>query len=244
MSSDGETDFAERFKRTIERRDRAIGTQRIGDLNRLFACRYGGNRESYVFPDDDAGLEDLKILLHHYALNNPLAMTRIIKLRAPWVNEATAARLLEQIEAFSQKWRADTLGRKLNFTGAEWLALRLRTIAPVDMTREKRVAYSQALARQRRQIKRRSKGKALRADWLAENNANQTKPWVALSISRRTWYRRGKPSPGTGADTIKMPNATTIPVPPSTGMGGDRGGRAGLRPAGPQRPEVVNSESS
>jgi hypothetical protein len=61
MSSDGETDFAERFKRTIERRDRAIGTQRIGDLNRLFACRYGGNRESYVFPDDDAGLEDLKI---------------------------------------------------------------------------------------------------------------------------------------------------------------------------------------
>ena len=55
----------------------------LGDLNKLLARRYASNRESYVFPDDDAGLEDLKILLHHYALNNPLAMPRIIELHAP-----------------------------------------------------------------------------------------------------------------------------------------------------------------
>jgi hypothetical protein len=106
-----EAGIAELFRRTIEKKNRAIGTLRIGDLNKLFARRYGGNRESYVFPDDDAGLEDLKILLNHYALNNPLAMSRIIKLRAPWMNEAAANRYLEQIEAFPQKWRTDTLGR-------------------------------------------------------------------------------------------------------------------------------------
>ena len=134
MTKPKDEDIAELFQRRIERKNRAIGTQRIGDLNRLFSRRYGGSRESYAFPDDDAGLEDLKILLHHYALNNPLAMPRIIKLRAPWMNKAAAARLLEQIEAFPQKWRADTLGQKLNPTGAEWRILRLRTIAPVDMT--------------------------------------------------------------------------------------------------------------
>jgi hypothetical protein len=188
-----EEDIAELFQRRIERKNRAIGTQRIGDLNKLFARRYSGNRESYVFPDDDAGLEDLKILLRHYALNNLLAMPRIIKLRAPWMNEAAAARLLEQIEAFPQKWRTDTLGRKLNLTGAEWRTLRLGTIAPVDMTKQERVAYSQALARQRKQAKRRATGKKPREEWLA-NSTRRKKPWATLKMSRRTWYRRGKPA--------------------------------------------------
>jgi hypothetical protein len=196
MSVDQESEITERFKRTIERRNRAIGTQRIGDLNKLFACRYRSNRDSYVFPDDDAGQEDLKILLHHYALNNPLAMSRVIKLRAPWMDEAAANRCLEQIEAFPQKWRSDTLGRKLNLTGAEWRTLRLRTIAPVDMTRQQRVAFCQALARQRRQAKRRAAGKKPRAEWLG-SSISRGAPWVTLKMSRRTWYRRGKPSPPT-----------------------------------------------
>jgi hypothetical protein len=163
MSADLEGDIGERFRRKIERRDRAIGTQRIGDLNKIFAWRYGGNRESYIFPEDDAGLEDLKILLRHYALNNPLAMPRIIELRAPWMSEAAATSLLEQIEAFPQKWRADTLGRKLNLTGAEW-----RTLANLL-----------------------------------------------------------PPASGTSVDTIKILKATTRPVPPSTGMGGEDGWPSG-----------------
>ena len=51
--------------------ERAIGKQRIGALNKLFAYRYGGARDDYVFPDDDAELEDLKLLLNHYAWTNP-----------------------------------------------------------------------------------------------------------------------------------------------------------------------------
>jgi len=110
------------------------------------------------------------------------------------MDDAAANRCLEQIEAFQQKWRSDTLGRKLNLTGAEWRILRLRTIAPVDMTKQERVAYSQALARQRKQAKRRATGKKSRKQWLA-NSTSRTKPWATLKMSRRTWYRRGKPVP-------------------------------------------------
>ena len=124
------------FQRTIERRNRAIGKQRIGDLNKLFAHRYRARREDYIFPDDDAGQEDLKILLHHYALNNPLAMPRIIKMRAPWVQDASG--LLAQIDTYPRKWRSETLGKLLRVTAAEWRALRLRTISPIDMTTEER----------------------------------------------------------------------------------------------------------
>jgi hypothetical protein len=184
-SDDG---IVEAFQRMVERRNRAIGKLRIGDLNKLFAYRYGGDRENYVFPNDDAGLEDLKILLHHYALNNPLAMTRIIRLRAPWLRDASG--LLAQIDAFPMKWRAGTLGRSLNLRGAEWRALRLRTIGPVDMTKMERMAYSQALARERKKAKRRAEGRLVRQEWLARNSLSRTKPWVAEGVSRRTWERR------------------------------------------------------
>ena len=160
-------------------------------------------------------------------------MSRIIKLRAAWMNEAAAARLLEQIEAFPQKWRSDTLGRKLNLAGTEWRALRLRTLAPVDMTRQERVAFSQALARQRRQARRRAQGKKPRAEYLA-TSLSQTKPWLAFNISRSTWYRRGKPThptSGTSVDTIKIPKATTRPVPRSTGTVGEDGWPSGTAPS-------------
>jgi hypothetical protein len=179
-----EDGIAELFWPALERKNRSIGKQRIGDLNKLFAYRYGGRRETYVFPDDDAGLEDLKILLHHYSLNNPLAIPRIIKNRAPWAN---AQRLQEEIDAYPRKWRTNTLGRLLRVTGAEWRMLRLRTIAPIDMTKEERRAYSRQLYRERRRAKLRQ---VSRAEYLAANYLSRTRPWEAEGISRRTWERR------------------------------------------------------
>jgi hypothetical protein len=186
-NSSGDDDIAEKFRRHIEKRDRAIGTQRIGALNKLFSDRYGG-REGYVFPDDDAGAEDLEILLQHYRTTNPLAMRRIIKLRAPWMSEAEAAQLLEKVETYPRRWRAETLGRLLNFTGDEWKRLRLRTIAPVDMTDDERRKFSTQLNTEKRRLRRLAKGMKTRAEWLEENN--RTKPWEELGISKATYYRR------------------------------------------------------
>src|ERR1700733_12148458 len=108
-------------------KDLLIGRLRIGDLNKFFAYRYGGSRATYVFPEDDSGLEDLKILIHSYAWSNPAAIPRIIKLRAPW---ADAEAIIEEIGAYPRKFRAGKLGQILNLTGVEWRQFRFRTIAP------------------------------------------------------------------------------------------------------------------
>ena len=122
-----------------------VGKIGIGALNKFFAYRYDGTSEGWTFPPDDAGKEDLKILLDHYYWTNPLAMPRVIALRAPWMNEADADGVLAQVEAFPRKYRSKTLGRLLGFTGAEWRRLRLRTFAPIDMTAEERRQESQIL---------------------------------------------------------------------------------------------------
>jgi hypothetical protein len=189
-------------KRKIVRRidpDQLIGRLRIGDLNKLFAHRYGGSRATYIFPDDDSGLEDLKILAHSYAWSNPLAIPRIIKIRAPW---ADADGIISEVDAYPKKWRATTLGRLLNFTGKEWRQLRLRTISPVDMSRTERRDFSRILSNGRRRKKRKVQGMKSRAEYLAANSLSRDKPWVAERISRRTWYRRKER--GTGLAGIKL----------------------------------------
>jgi hypothetical protein len=100
--------------------DEIIRRLRVGDLNKLFALRYGGRVGAcdWQFPKDDAGLEDLKILAHHYA-GNALALPRIITLRAPW---ADVEAIQEEVFGDPKKWRAKTLGRWLNLDGAEWRA--------------------------------------------------------------------------------------------------------------------------
>ena len=167
-------------------KDQLIGRLRIGDLNKLFAHRYGGSRATYVFPDDDSGLEDLKILIHSYAWSNPLAIPRIIKIRAPW---ADAEAIISEVDAYPKKWRATTLGKILNSPERN-RKLRLRTIAPVDMTPEERRDYSRILSNgQPTQVSGDEVGMKTRAEYVA-NTLSRDKPWEAEGISRRTWYRR------------------------------------------------------
>ena len=163
----------------------AIGKQRIGALNKLFAYRYGGAHE-WIFPEDDAGLEDLKILIHHYAWTNPLAIPRVIQLRALW---ADAEAIMNEVEAYPRKWRSETLGKILNFTGKEWRQLRIRTIAPVDMSSAERRYYSRIIANGRRLKKRRMQGMKTRTEYEA-NSLSRSRPWLDEGISRSTWERR------------------------------------------------------
>ena len=63
-------------KKSKDQRKRAFQAMRTGDLNKLFAKRYQGTREDYVFPDDDSGIDDLRNLLEHYAYSNPGRLTQ------------------------------------------------------------------------------------------------------------------------------------------------------------------------
>lgn len=47
----------------------------------------------------------------------------------------------------------------------------------------------------RKEGRRRALGALPRAEWLRANSISRDKPWLGLKISRKTWYRRGKPSP-------------------------------------------------
>jgi hypothetical protein len=168
---------------------RMMGRLRIGELNKLFRWRYRGGASDYELPDDDSGREDLMILLHHYANSNPVQMANSIKLRAPWMGVDEVRRVLDRVAAYPRQWRAETLGRALHVTKAEWLYLNLRTIAPVDMTRNERSQERKLRNRLRMHHKRRREGRKSRAEY-ESNSLSRTKPWLAEGISRRTWERR------------------------------------------------------
>jgi hypothetical protein len=175
---------------TQEQKLALVGRLRIGDLNKLFRDRYGGN----VYPDDDDGRHSLMILLQHYARNNPLKVMKIIEFRAPWMPQDEIDELLGEIADNPRSWRAKTLGRELNFTGSEWRRLRLRTIAPINMTKAERDQDTRLRKRQRMRIKRREENRTPRAAWLAASKS-RTKPWIAAGFHcRRTWERHGKPA--------------------------------------------------
>lgn len=56
------------------------------------------------------------------------------------------------------------------------------------MTKKMRKRYSQALAKDRKRAERRARGIIPRVA-----NITNTQPWEAFGISRKTWYRWGKP---------------------------------------------------
>jgi hypothetical protein len=173
------------------------GSKEFHALNRIFESRYRGQ----TFPNDDAGLADLKILIHHYYWGNPIAMPRIIQMRAPW---ADVEAIIDEVSANPRKWSSEELGQELNFTGKEWRQLRIRTIAPVDMTKKERAYFNGVRADARRRIKRARSGMKTRAEYESQS-LSQTKPWEAEGVGRRTWYRRQKENGrGTGLADIKI----------------------------------------
>ncbi|MFC4625459.1 hypothetical protein ACFO1V_09525, partial [Daeguia caeni] len=75
---------------------------------------------------------------------------------------------------------------------------RLRTIISTDLAKER--------DRERAEARRRAAGAIDRATYEA-NSLSRRKPWEALGMSRRTWYRVGKPMPpesGTSPSVLLM----------------------------------------
>jgi hypothetical protein len=159
----------------------------------LFGFRYGGGR-LYVFPDDDAGREDLKILLQHYSHTNPYRIHSVAKVRAPWMEAPDVWRLVEQVFAYPRKWRAATIGRELHVTFEEWKVLSLRTIKPANVSEKDLASYRKDKDRLRQLRRRRKAGAKDRREYLAKNKISRTKPWVKAGMSRASWYRQNKAS--------------------------------------------------
>jgi hypothetical protein len=156
---------------------------RYGALMKLFRHRYG-----YQFPDDDAGREDLLVLLCVVSLAQSGAdqkMANVIEMWAPWLHADEAAEYLDRINRLTIYDRMPTaraLGIVLNLTNAERERLRLWPIKPTDMTDEELTAQRKIKERERQKLRRRSNG--------AAPKRVAARPWEAEGIARSTWYRR------------------------------------------------------
>ena len=133
---------------------------RYGCLIRLFRHRYG-----YHLPDDDAGREDLWLLLQNVSLA-PAGSDK--KERTPTARE---------------------LGERLGVTNAEREALKLWQFKPVDKTDEELAEQRRIKSRERRKAAREKLGRPSCDVYLAKFESKQ-RPWEALGIHRRTWERR------------------------------------------------------
>ena len=158
---------------------------RHGCLIRLFRHRYG-----HELPDDDAGIEDLWLLLQNVSLAVSGAEKKIrnaIETWAPWLSESDAQARIELLNVLTIYERTPTaaeLGERLRVTSAERELLKLWQFKPIDMTDEQLAAHRKRKNNERRKAKRRN-----RAQYLA-SCLTAKKPWEAEGISRRTWERR------------------------------------------------------
>src|SRR5262245_22943477 len=93
---------------------------RYGDLTRLFRHRYGP-----TLPDDDAGIEDLWLLLQNVSLapfGAEKKMRHVCALLAPWLSEEGVQEridFLTRLPAFERNPSAHELGERLRVTNSE-----------------------------------------------------------------------------------------------------------------------------
>jgi hypothetical protein len=185
-------EIARRYdKHKGERQPVSRATLRIAELRRLLTARYG-----LVLTDDDAGRGDAFIMGCHLAMR-PEADQRIpawLSLWCPWMPPDEVQGFTARIIAKPIRWRADKLAARLHLTEDERRRLRITTIGAIDLTKEQRKARRKLRNRLLKQAGRRQAGARQRSGYEA-NSLSRTKPWERLGMSRRSWYRAGKPVP-------------------------------------------------
>jgi hypothetical protein len=184
----------EAAERAREKRDDPNGTLhrvRIGDLNKMLGACYGAEAINYQFADDDAGRIDAMILAQHYANGNPSALARVLRARLPWMDGAEFHDLIEEAHENPRFWGAQELAFALQLTDERRTALNIKSIGCIDMTKRQRQRRRKAQNTERRRAKRRANDVTPREEYLAEHTTNRDKPWLALKISKATYYRRG-----------------------------------------------------
>src|SRR5262245_6456292 len=155
---------------------------RLGHVRKLLQSRYGP-----LVPNDDAGMEDLRILLHVKARryrprHRAQALIKEIELVAPWMNDAGKQGIAAEIAAEPMTLKSDTLGRMLNLDWRTRERLRIWQIGAEDMNAEARKERRRLRHRERMRQARRDQGAKPRAQYEA-TSLSQTKPWDEEGIS-------------------------------------------------------------
>src|SRR5215469_9438969 len=163
-------------------------------------------------PHDDAGREYLMELLLPISVGPNAAdkMPNAIEVWAPWMQQKEAGALIDQINLmpiYQRKPTAQVLGERLRVTNGERERLRLWTIAPCDMGQRGMAWWRRLKDSERKHRLRQLRGRKSRAQY-ESGSINRTKPWLALQMSRATWYRQRETSPS----EVRFNNAVDTPV--------------------------------
>jgi hypothetical protein len=187
----------------MDRSHPALMRFRLKEQKRITRHRYGSDQ----LPDDDAGRDDLYLIANTLASDGgSQCIERIIAyadMHCSWLrSQRSGPRLLphpdaltlaKRIAANPRRMSADTLAQHYGLTDAQRSALNIRTIGAVDVTKAMREARRKERRRLSETARRRVNGAKPRGIYEA-SSAAQIKPWLALGISRATWYRLGKPT--------------------------------------------------
>jgi hypothetical protein len=164
---------------------------RYGALLKLFRRRWG-----HELPDDDAGRDDLWLLVSNVSLaaaEPEKKMRHVIEMWAPWMSaeeQEDYVRHVWGLDLYERTQTAQEIGRRLGLTNAEREALKLWPFRPIDMTSEELAEQAKVRKRERQTRKRRERGVRTQEEYLQQ--ARRPKPWIAEGVSSRTWYRRRK----------------------------------------------------
>ena len=108
--------------------------------------------------------------------------------------EATKEQIDDALTLRVDEWTPEQIAKYLGVEFYLRQVLRLWSFGACDMTRQERLKQTKAdkkiIDRDRAAQRRRQRGAQSRAQYEAES-LSRTKPWLALGISERTWYRRG-----------------------------------------------------
>jgi hypothetical protein len=171
-----------------------IPNLRKRELERLFLDRCGK-----TLPDDDAGRDYLRLMADHLAQLGEHYITSWARVWAPWATDDDLDTLIEVVGP-GKHWKANALAKELNLNDATRTRLKIRTIGAVDRSkaqRAKRCRKRKAAAEVARRAKVGAVPHAL--------SAARAKPWEALGISRRTYYRnRANGTVGTNSCPILL----------------------------------------
>ena len=163
---------------------------RYGALLKLLRHRWG-----HVLPDDDAGRDDLWLLVTNVSLaaaEPEKKMHHVIEIWAPWMSTEEREAYVKHVWGLDMYERTPTakeLGQRLGLTNTEREALKLWPFLPFDKTEEELAEQAKVRERERRARKRREKGIRTREAYLSEL-ASKAKPWIVQGISRSAYYRR------------------------------------------------------
>lgn len=178
--------FARRHRRKKKRTGAPFSLVglRVRDLETLWRDRYGA-----ALPDDDAGRDDLVVMVHHlarYATGDPRArITAWAATWAPWIQPDDLEAISDRALTKPLRWRADTLAQRVGLVDADRTRLGITTIGAIDLTATDRRGRRKERDRLAKQAKRRAAPQRPRRETLTERA-----PWGDLGISRATWYRQ------------------------------------------------------